>query len=121
MMGFLMSSSLLFASVRVVFPAGLALIMISPRATIFNSTGIDAFLINCTGYAIHPALSGRERIVAYIPLAVGIPSSPSPVPNPLVISVPLSNLLALSIIVFCCSALAPFQKRDFVSTGSSFA
>lgn len=110
MMGFLMSSSLLFASVRVVFPAGLALIMISPCATIFISTGIDAFLINCTGYAIHPALSGRERIVAYIPLAVGF--SPPRVPSrvPLVVSIPLSNLLALSIIVSCLFALAPLQK-----------
>lgn len=113
MTGFLMSSSLLFASVRVVFPAGLALIMIIPCATIFISTGIEAFLINCTGYAIHPALSGRERIVAYISLAVGF--SPPQVPSRVywLFPSPLSNLLVLSIIVSCRFALAPFQKRVF--------
>jgi hypothetical protein len=64
--------SWLFASVRVFLVlGGQFLMMISPYATIFICPGFNAFLINCTGHAIHPALSGRDRIVAYIPLALG--------------------------------------------------
>lgn len=77
------------------------------------STGINAFLINCTGYAIHPALSGRDCIVAYIPLAVGFPPPRVPFPPNLGCFHPLVESIGLVYNRFCRSALAPFQKRAF--------
>jgi hypothetical protein len=105
------------ASIRVVSPAELFLMMTSPCANTFISPGFNAaFLIDCIGHAIHPALSGRDRIVAYIPLALGPPPSiSSACPEYLGLFIPHVESIGLVYNRFSCrSALAPFQKRVFL-------